>query len=455
MQMLSLNSALNLPEWYRLERETEKTIGRLVNLKELDYYLRNPDEYLRRLALIRLSELKPRDCENIISQILEDHYESNENKELAAWVLKATALKLNIDIFINNRYLTKFTGNEKLKDIYKITCDELQPSLRFNFSSNKVCSQIPASEDSINNCQQSVVLNSVFSFRQWLSSISGNMLSRLKLTMISFLKLFIKIIGWLLQHIFIRFPSLLFRSIKKCFKRREHSPTPKSTMIIPDNSNYCSRLNSKAYNNPDLMPLVMKSRKPFTYRPSVVSSLVSVVKKVVLNMLYVFFFPVRLFLKHKLALVIILLALYVFLNFTNQGSILFKEYTGKEFLQFQTTTVNEIKEFSISSWNSFTDFTGLNKMFTKDAKKAAIYNDPGVKTAGRYSVTASKGLNIRQSPDPNSEKITGGSLAFGSIVTFLDKIMTDSAGRTWYYVKAEDGRSGWVSAKYLTIIKEG
>ena len=453
--MLSLNLAMNLPEWYRLERETEKTIGRLVNLKELDYYLRNPDEYLRRLALIRLSELKPRDCENILREILEDHYESNENKELAAWVLKATATKWNIEIFINNRYLTKFTGNEKLKDIYKITCDEFQPSLRFNFSSNKVCSQIPASEENINNCQQNTVLNSAFNFRQWFSSISGNMLSNLKSIMISFLKLFIKVIGGLLQHIFVKFPSLLFKGMKNLLKRKEPSPTPKRTLNKPDNSNYCSRLSNKAYNNPDLMPLVMKSRKPYTYRPSVISSLVSVVKKVVMNVLYVFFFPVRLFLKHKIALVIILLTLYIFLNFTNQGSILFKEYTGKEFLQFQTKAVNDIKQFSISSWNSFKDFTGLDEMLKKDDKKVAINNDPGISAVELYSVTASKGLNIRELPDPSSEKVTGGSLAFGSIVTFLDKMITDSAGRIWYYVKAEDGRSGWVSAKYLTVVKEG
>ncbi|NJD03731.1 MAG: HEAT repeat domain-containing protein, partial [Ruminiclostridium sp.] len=186
--MFPLNLALNLPEWYRLERETEKTVGRLTNLKELDYYLRNPDEYIRRLALIRLSELKPRDCENILREILDDHSENNDNKELAAWVLKATALKWNMEVFINDRYLTKFTGTENLSDINKITCGELQPSLRFNFSSNKVCSQIPASEDTV-NYERDIVLDSGFSFGQWLSSIKNSMLISLKSLLLKFLML--------------------------------------------------------------------------------------------------------------------------------------------------------------------------------------------------------------------------------------------------------------------------
>ena len=454
MQMFPPNLALNLPEWYRLERETEKTIGRLVNLKELDYYLRNPDEYLRRLALLRLSELKPRDCENILKEMLDDHYESNENKELAAWVLKATASKWNMEIFINNRYLTKFTGNEKLSDLYKITCGELQPSLRFNFSSNKVCSQIPASEETI-SYERNTVLDSGFNFRQWLSSISGNMLNGLKSFLLKFLKLVGKAIGGLLHIIFIKFPVLLLNGMKNIVKRKEKAPLNKRNLIKPDNSNYCSRLSSIAYNNSDLMPLAMKSRKPYTYKPSVISSLVSVVKKVVFNMLYVFFYPVRIFLKHKLALVCILLAAYVFLNFTNQGTILFKEYTGKEFLQFQTKAVNGITQFSISAWNGFKDFTGLNDMLKSNEGEFAKKNDPVPSIIEHYAVTASKGLNIRKAPDPSSEKVNGGSLAFGSIVTFLDKITTDPAGRIWYYIKAEDGRSGWVSAKYLTVKKEG
>lgn len=454
MQMFPLNMALNLPEWYRLERETEKTVGRLVNLKELDYYLRNPDEYLRRLAIIRLSELKPRGCENILREMLDDHYESIENKELAAWVLKASALKWNMEIFIDNRHLTKFTGKESLQDIYKISCSELQPSLRFNFSSNKVCSLIPSSEENI-SCEGHTVADSGFNTRQWLSSFSGSILSSMKSLMLNMLKIIRNALRGLFHLIFIGLSSLLVNGIKNLFKRKEHSQLKDKSSNAPDNRDYHSRLAVSAYNNPDLMPQIMNLRKAYTYKPPVIPSMVSVLKKVVFNVLYVFFYPVRLFLKHKFAFVFILLALYIFLNFTNQGSILFREYTGKEFLEIQTEAADDIKQFSISTWNRFKDFTGLDGILEKGSGKVAKNNDPAPSITVRYLVTASKGLNIRKAPDPNSEKIMGGSLAFGSIVVFLDKITTDSAGKPWYYIKADDGRTGWVSAKYLTVKKEG
>ena len=452
--MFSMNMALNLPEWYRLERETEKTIEKLTSLKELDYYLHNSDEYLRRLAIIRLSVLKPRECENILREMLEDHYESNENKELAAWVLKATASKWNMEIFINNRYLTRFTGNEKLSDINKITYDEQQPSIRFNFSSNQVCGQVPALED-ILKYEGNAVLDTGFDYRQWISAFTGNIGNSLKTLLFDILKLIYKILRGAFNITFVKLPISIINSIRKIYKNRSKTLPKTRKSHIDEKSNYCSRLSSRAYNNPDLMPLVMKSREPYSYRPSVFSSIASVIKKVVFNMLYLFFYPVRLFMKHKLAMVCILLGVYVFLNFTSQGSILFKEYTGKDFLQFQMKTINTVKQFSISAWDVFKDFTKLDAVLGKKQGEIIGNNDPGFSNTPHYSVTAAKGLNIRKDPGSASEKVTGGSLAFGSIVTFLHKAETDSSGLTWYYIKAEDGRSGWVAAKYLIIKKEG
>ncbi|NJD04789.1 MAG: SH3 domain-containing protein [Ruminiclostridium sp.] len=281
------------------------------------------------------------------------------------------------------------------------------------------------------------------------------MLISMKSLLLKLLMLNKKTLEGLLRLIFVKLPLLILNGIKNIAKKKERSPLEKDISHRTNNSNYYSRLSSRAYNNPDLMPLVMKSRKQYAYKPSVISSMASEVKKVVFNVLYVFFFPFRIFLRHKLALVFILSAVYVFLNFTNQGSILFKEYTGKEFLQYQTEAANNIKEFAISAWNNFKDFSRLDDILGNNSKIIAKTNDPNPSAAELYSVTAAKGLNIREAPDPGSEKVSGGSLAFGSIVTFLDKVISDSAGRTWYYIKAEDGRSGWVSAKYLTVKREG
>jgi uncharacterized protein YgiM (DUF1202 family) len=64
-------------------------------------------------------------------------------------------------------------------------------------------------------------------------------------------------------------------------------------------------------------------------------------------------------------------------------------------------------------------------------------------------VNAKNGLNIRVSPNPGSDKVGSVPLEFGSTVVFLEKQEKDKSGIAWYYVEAADGRTGWVSSRYL------
>jgi uncharacterized protein YgiM (DUF1202 family) len=75
--------------------------------------------------------------------------------------------------------------------------------------------------------------------------------------------------------------------------------------------------------------------------------------------------------------------------------------------------------------------------------------DPGAVSKGPiYSVNAKNGLNIRVSPSPGSDKVGSVPLEFGSKVVFLGKQEKDKS-IVWYYVEAADGRTGWVSSRYL------
>jgi hypothetical protein len=47
----------SLPDWYLIDREAEKTLEKLNSARELDYYINSADEYLRRLAVLRLKKL--------------------------------------------------------------------------------------------------------------------------------------------------------------------------------------------------------------------------------------------------------------------------------------------------------------------------------------------------------------------------------------------------------------
>ena len=412
--MVSPDTTLSLPEWYGLERETERTINKLAAVKELDYYLHNHDEYIRRLAVIRLSALKPKGCENSLREILEEHFESNENKELAAWTIKAISLKWNSEIFIDNRYLARFSGNEKFSDLFNVIYEEHQPSLRFNFARNPAYGQILLDRE-VERCDQNIRFETGFDFKQWISALSSNIISAIV--------------------------STLKNAVTKIRQRPKRNARPGRR------SNYGERWGT--YNAPDIMPLIVSSRSSALPRFSIFTSAVSLIKKVVFNVLYVLFFPVRFFLRHKLAVLYIIAALYIFFNFTVYGKVVFNKYLGKDFIQMQDKTVGAIKRFSISVWDEFKDLTGFDGVF-KNAQ-ADHNSDPEIKVreVSRYSVTAARGLNIRKAPGASSEKVNGGSLVFGSIVTYMDKAIADSSGNVWYYIQADDGRAGWVSAKYL------
>jgi hypothetical protein len=116
--MYSNNIALPVyPEWYKIEKETEKTISKLSSLRELSFYLRNPDEYIRRLAIIRIADIKLKDAIEILKETLDDRVESQINKELAAWAIKVISHKWDIDLFISHKLLNKYSGSERSIDI--------------------------------------------------------------------------------------------------------------------------------------------------------------------------------------------------------------------------------------------------------------------------------------------------------------------------------------------------
>lgn len=438
--MISPSAALSLPEWYCLERETEKIMSKLASVKELDFYLRHQDEYIRRLAIIRLSVLKPRGLENILGDVLDNSLESNENKELAAWAIKAGALKWKTEVIVNNRYLTRYTGDEKLTDLFRVSRDELKPSLSFNFHQAAPYMQELPEQDSMADIRD-ISFQAVFPLKEWLLGLTAGIFSGLK-----------------------AIPLLLVRGIPAVFKffagkiRQRHKNSPRQ-MKSPMPENNFTGLYHKTYEDSGIMSLISHSRAPTARFPrfSPIKSLTSLFKRVIFNMLYVLFFPVRLVLRHKLVLLYIVAILYVPLNFTDFGKTTFTKYFGRDFVQEQSKAFETVRKYSYSIWDKFTDMTSLDGIIERarsnTAAEAVNTAKPG--SAAKYSVTAAKGLNIRKAPDAASEKIQGGPLLFGSIVTYLEKTGKDKAGKVWYYILSSDGRSGWVSASYLKLVKKG
>lgn len=129
---------LTLPEWYRMELQTQKTMLKLSRVHELEFYLNHPDEYIRHQAILRLSQLRNKEALAPLNKIMDDPLEISINRDIAAWVLKSTGLLGNDNYYIGNHYLDRYTGNEKLKDFYYPNFIEDRTNPEYHFGSSGI-----------------------------------------------------------------------------------------------------------------------------------------------------------------------------------------------------------------------------------------------------------------------------------------------------------------------------
>lgn len=418
-----------MPGWYRAERETEKTIEKLSGLKELDYYLKNSDEFIRRLAILKLQKFSAKDAVYALKEVLDDNLESEENKYLAAWVLKSLAVKWSFDIFVTSRYLTKFSGTESYDELFGVMQEDEVPSIRFDFSASPSHSALKLeAEDGVRT--EDIHFETEFNFKLWFSTLGSRLLKK---------------IGSILVFFFLKLPTMLGKAVATCFKRLLHSLARRGEKRVKSVKRVKGVKRVKPEN--DYHSIYRDIYK----KPGILAS----IKKGLFNMMYLLFFPLRFALKHKLAVLFSLAALYILFAFTDYGRAFTNKYMGVDLKDVQKNTVENVKYYSDYVLKEFNRLTGINEWKKNEVEKQ---EDPDISAstanAKLYLVTAQKGLNIRQSPDSTSVKVGEKALPYGSTVTFL-KTENDSSGKPWYYVESSDGRKGWVSAKFLKEKKEG
>lgn len=336
------------PQWYRVEKDTENIIKKLTSIKELSLYLNNPDEYIRRLAVLRINELRLKDSVIYLKELLDDPLETNSNKELAAWTIKVICLHWNNDIFITNKYLNKYSGKEKYTDIIKINIKDELPSLKFDFTSSMFNTELMMENNEIRSSKE-IEIDLPFSIKEWFSQYSSDILNDLK-------------------SIARRLPILLFKSLKfvvllivsvaiKAAKRikafisglRLNSRAKKGTTVEGSDKAFPSPLRTYKYNLSQLEEIQLlrgayNMSMGFEDNKKETLGLIKYIKKVVFYIFYVIFSPIRFINKHrKLALATAIL-LYCFFTFTPTGKILIYNYTGLDLMDEQIRIYYASKE---------------------------------------------------------------------------------------------------------------
>jgi hypothetical protein len=395
-----------------------------------------------------------RDSVYVLKEFLDDPVESEENKYLAAWVLKSITKKRASDIFLSNRYFGAFSGNESFEELFNIKQENLSSSVEFDFTSSLSYSDIQLDSDET-VLERDAFFESDFDFKQWFSTFGSRLVKASLVTLCAVPVFIIKLpvlIGRTIHNFFIKLSNIKQSKLKTPELK---TPEIKNPEIEHSKIKHSKIKHTKIRHSKDHRKKEVKVK----YEKFV---LFDSIKKCVFNFFYILLFPLRFARKHKLAFFCTLLTAYMLLAFTDYGRAFTNKYLAIDFKEVQNSTIQKVKDYSAYALSEFNRLSGINEWKQAESggqlKLTDVKNDPSDPAAEnrrRYTVTAKKGLNIRESPDPTSKKVGDNSLTFGSIVIYLSKSKTDASGGTWYYIESKDGRTGWVAATYLKEKKEG
>lgn len=306
--MTSENSSIkNYPEWYVLERDTEKTINKLSRIEELKFYLRSPDQYFRRLAILRINQLKLKDSISYLEEILDNTSENQINKELAAWSIKSICLKWNIELFVSNRLIYQFSGKEKYHEIYKINIKDSFSQFQVKFAADPVTSKLGLGNDQ-NPHNQDISFETYFSFQEWLQTC-------LCVSMITGKQCCISLINKLVTSGYGKVKSINLISLIK-----------KILFGI-----YYLLLNVHTIKRNK----VLKNRTPRKSMEKKGTHLGTLIIDFFYQIIHIFSYPLRLVLWNKTCIIAVLCVVYYLLTFTDAGISATKDRFGISLLEVQ------------------------------------------------------------------------------------------------------------------------
>lgn len=439
----------SLPDWYLIERETERTIERLNSARELDYYINNPDEYIRRLAVLRLKKLGLRESGEILREIMDDPAETHANKLLAAWALKSMLAADDTFYMQSGRSMSDFTGYETYEELFPVHCEQNDRDISFRFSSSPSYNAF-CMEDESPVLEKEISFKTDFDFRHW----AGCFMSSLKANMT-------KLPAGILKSLHTASIKLMdsIKRISASLSEKKHSKPEKiktAKKVGKKNGPLEGLRSGKEHLNAYAYPGdYSRLRKEIYDRPGFLSWF----KKGVFRLFYFLFFPIRLARRHKIAFFLILVSVYAFFTYFSYGRAITAKYAGFDLREVQSRFLEQAKVLYSQAVDEIDRITGMDEWKKADISRKtsvdvlktsdadipkSVLNDDVI-----YIVTAKDGLNIRTAPDPSSVKVGSSALPYKTRVTFIKSALHESTGVEWFYVEAEDGRTGWVSSKYL------
>ena len=109
------------PEWFRLGRDAARVMNQLGGMRELDFYLRHPEPFIRLLAIRRVAVLLLPDAIPTLTRMLDDPLENEQNRDEAGWAIRRISHAKGLAWFARNPYTDKYDGSELPSSRFGVT----------------------------------------------------------------------------------------------------------------------------------------------------------------------------------------------------------------------------------------------------------------------------------------------------------------------------------------------
>jgi len=100
------------PDWFRLGRDAARVMEQLNGMKELDFYLRHPEPFIRLQAIRRVAILLLPDAIPSLGKMLDDPIENEQNRDEAGWAIRRISRAKGLSWFARSPYTDKYDGTE-------------------------------------------------------------------------------------------------------------------------------------------------------------------------------------------------------------------------------------------------------------------------------------------------------------------------------------------------------
>ena len=421
---------ISCPEWFKVEKDTLKIISYLTSIKELSFYLRSPDPFIRRLAILRVGALQLKEGIGFLTEMVENHSELETNRELSAWALKTISFKYDENLYVNNRLLTHYTGEETLEEVsrcIKINMPNYDLSYEFIIPENNTIDIIKNYVEFNND----FVIEDPFQWTNWFYSLHIAVNQKLKDTRLAIKTFPRKVMSGI---------GVLWIYLIKLFTSKNDDLRSKVKI-------------KKITNHPKKKSKSHLSKRFQISMGKKVKSLALIVLHLGKNVLFFIIYPLRLIKMHKAVTSLIVISFFMLsLNVPwLSGSI--EEHTNIKTSRINHFIHNISSQFLTMISEGASDLlnTQNNNINTSESNLHNKVTD--LSPQSFYKVTAKSGLVLRSQPSaPNSEVLS--SIEYNTKVVYLETSEKDQQGRIWFLVKTPDGKVGWAYSNWLKEWRE-